>query len=474
MKRAHWGSEIGFILATAGSAVGLGNVWRFPYLVGQNGGGAFLVLYVFCAIFLGYFLLLGKMAFGRLAHTNIWDGFDKVAKQSHKNISPWWRYLGTGLVLFNGIFVSSIYVIVIGWTFFYFKTSFFNLFSPEQVTVTKDVFQNLTTSFSQQLFWSLACIILTGMILTAGVKKGIERVSLFLMPVLFFLLLFMAVWIFSLPNIKEGISFFLVPDFKALGFLSTGFSFKIFASLLLQVLGQVIYSLSLGLGVVFIYGSYLEHKTDLLKSVRWIVFLDTFVAVLAGFIVLPSVIAFQLKPESGPILSFITLPLVFQQMQGGSFFMFLFFALLFIAALTSLISIYEPLVNLGLDKLSLKRWQAVILVGGINFIGMSVVLASFTNSISLKIGKQDLFSFIDMLTGSFTMGFLVLLISLFIGWIVSTQVIRNMQEGHDKKVSKFFKRYMRFTLRFIVPLIMGSLFLSELIDLFQRYADFLQ
>ena len=156
--------------------------------------------------------------------------------------------------------------------------------------ISKEVFQSLTTSFSQQLLWSFLCIVLTCLVLTGGVKKGIERVSLFLMPILFFLLVFMAGWIFLLPNAKEGLEFFLVPNFEALGFLKTGFSFKIFSSLLLQVLGQVVYSLSLGLGVVFIYGSYLEHKTDLLKSVRWIVILDTLVAFLAGLIVLPSVL----------------------------------------------------------------------------------------------------------------------------------------------------------------------------------------
>lgn len=467
MKRVEWGSNLGFILATAGSAIGLGNVWRFPYLAGQNGGGSFLLLYLISVFGLGYFLILAKLAFGRLAHTNLIDGFKVVGKKGGKNISQNFGRFAGFCTMFNTFLVGSIYLVVIGWTLFYCYDSFLYLISIKENTPNKELFETITTSFDKQLFWGILCVLISCFVLTKGVKQGIEKMSLYLMPLLFFLLIFMMIRMMFVPNAIEGVKFLLTPDLKTLGFLESGFSFKTFSNLFLKALGQAIYSLSMGLGVIFVYGSYLSPKQNLLKSTKSIVLLDTLVSLIAGLIIIPAVFAFNLEPNAGPTLTFITLPFVFEQITGGAFFMFMFFILLFIAALTSLISIYEPPVNLLIEKTKINRLGAVALIGILNIVGSVIVLLSFTKVWNIQIANQDLFNFFDMITGTFTMTFMVLFISLFMGWGISTILVKNLTCG-EREVPKFFKRYLRFTLRFTAPAVLILLLMSGIMNLLDK------
>ena len=461
MKQVHWGSKLGFVLATAGSAIGLGNIWRFPYLAGRYGGGSFLLLYILCVVGLGYFLLLGKLAFGRVAQTNIVDGFSVTAHKNKKKISALWGYLIGGLSVINALLVTGVYVVVIGWTLSYFVLSTVSLFgAPVQINTA--MFEALTSSFGSQMIWGGLCILITYSILIKGVKKGIERISFVLMPFLFVLLAFMVIWVFFLPNSGQGLSFLFVPDWRMLGFTSDGFNFHQFSDVLLAAVGQALYSLSMGLGVIFVYGSYLSGKTNLKSATKWIVGLDTLVAVMAGMIVLPAVFAFGMQPDSGPSLSFISLPVVFSQMIGGQIFMVMFFALLFIAALTSLISIYEGIVNLLIGKWQLSRNQATGLLAVVNGVVTAVILASFTGKISWHLMGQDLFGAIDTLTGTYTMSLMVLCVSIFMGWIVSTVLIRDIANGAGR-LSKPFKRYLRFTLRFTAPIVLFVLLILPLL-----------
>lgn len=460
--RTHWGSKLGFIMATAGSAIGLGNIWRFPYLAGQYGGGVFLLAYLLCVVGLGYFMLVSKLAFGRTAQTNLIDGFQVVAEQNGKKASFVWSLFGGWLGFINTLLVSSVYVVVIGWTAAYVAEGFALWSGVSQRVVDASLFSDLTGSFGVQLFWGFLCIAISVFILVKGVKKGIERASLYLMPVLFMLLLFMVVWMMFLPESGKGLIFFLKPDWSRAGFLPNGFHFSIFADLMLAALGQAIYSLSMGLGVIFTYGSYLTQDSNLKSSAKWIAGLDTLVAFLAGLIILPAVFAFGLEPGQGPSLSFVSLPLIFSKMLGGTFLMLLFFILLFLAALTSLISIYEAAVSLMIDKFSISRIKASFVMAGLNLVGTSLLLASFTKQMPISIGGQDLFSFLDKLTGSYTMSLMVFVCCLFMGWKVSTVIIRNIGQGSGSKQSKFFKRYLRFTLRVTAPLVLLILLLSGL------------
>lgn len=459
MVKTQWGSKIGFILATAGSAIGLGNIWRFPYLAGQNGGGAFLLLYVLSMIGIGYFLLLAALTFGRVAGTNIIDGFQAVAVKNKKKVSKIWGAFGGSLAAVNVVLVASIYTIVSGWTLMYVIEGASHVMGVAHRPLDGALFERLTDSFRIQLFWTAAVLAIAGWIVARGVKKGIETVSLYLMPLLFVLLIFMAIWIYMLPGSEKGIAFFLMPDLGVLGFAADGFHFKTFADLLLKAMGQAIYSLSLGLGVIFVYGSYLKENINIRSSAAWVVALSIVVSVLGGLIVLPAVFAFGLEPTVGPSLSFVSLPLVFSQMAGGTILMFIFFVLLFVAALTSLISIHEALVNLLIDKMNVSRIRAVLVMIVLNLCGSGIILASFTKLWPIQIKGQDLFGAIDTFTGSYSMALLVLVCTLFTGFVVSTVIVRDMNRGAHP-MGKPFKRYLRFTLRFTAPIILIVLFLS--------------
>jgi len=281
------------------------------------------------------------------------------------------------------------------------------------------------------------------------------------MPFLFVLLIFMAIWMLFLPNSSKGILFFLKPDWTRIGFTATGFQPKLFCELILTALGQAIYSLSLGMGVAFVYGSYLPQNTDIKGSAKWIVILDTLVAFLSGMIVLPAVFAFGLEPTKGANLSFVSLPLVFSQMAGGTFLMFLFFLLLFLAALTSLISIYEASVNLVMDKLSVSRPWATLMTTGASALGAVLVLLSYTKKSEL-LGDIDLFNWFDKITGSYTMPLMIFVCCLFMGWKVPGVLFANLKRG-DKHQSKLFRTYLKWVLRYIAPVVIVILFMATFI-----------
>ncbi len=452
MYRTHWGSKIGFVLATAGSAIGLGNIWRFPYVAGQNGGGSFLLLYLICTFGFGYFILLGKLAFGRTAKTNIADGFHTVAQKAGKSLSPMWGKLGGSLCALNIFLVGSVYALVMGWTLSYALQSAFILLGFKSAEALPTYFAELSHSFWPQFGTGLSCLIIAGLIIGRGIKYGIERASLFLMPLLFVLLLFLVGRILMIPGAEKGVSFLLTPDWAQIGFTETGFQLKQFTSVLLTAMGQSIYSLSLGLGVIYIYGSYVADKTNLRRSALSVVALDTTVSFLAGLLVLPAVFAFGIEPSTGPSLTFQSLPHVFNNIWGGKFFGFCFFSLLFIAALTSLISIFEPFTNLLMEKQNISRTRASFLTTAFMAFGFSVILASFTKILPLSIHQKDLFVQIDFITSEYLMGLFVILCCLFIGWIGVKPLMQNI--ASTGMPSHTFKRYFKLILKLVAPLVL--------------------
>ena len=446
--RATWGSKIGFILATAGSAIGLGNIWRFPYLTAQNGGGAFLLVYLLFVGLLGYFLMTAKITFGRIAQTNFMDGFKAV----NPEVSSWWGRIGGGLTLFNIFAVCAIYVIIIGWTLSYVVAAGKNLIGTAKINIDRNLFESLTSSYGEQLFWILLCMAISGLILAKGVKSGIEKVSLYLMPMLFFLLIFMVGWMLFIPRTGAGFAYLFTPNLEQLGFSTAGFDWHRLAHLTLLALGQAIYSLSLGLGVCFVYGSYLKNNSNIKKSALWVVVLDTCVALLAAMIVLPAVYAFDLESDQGPALSFITLPFVFDKISGGALFMLIFFVLLFLGALTSLISMYEAAINLIMEKLKLTRTKAILSILSINLACSLIVLASFTKIIDFG---EDLFNLFDYITGTYTMGAMILVYCIFMGWKICPKLLQNLNNN-----GPVFEACFCFILKWLAPLVLILLFLS--------------
>ncbi len=462
MKQVQWNSQLGFVLAMAGSAIGLGNIWRFPFLVSENGGGAFLLLYLLCVFGIGGALILAKLAFGRAAQTNMIDGFQVVAAQENKKVSSFWGKFAAWFAFFNVSFSGFVYVVVIGWALCFLMQSvaWITGMVPDSSFVTTHPL--LVTDFKEQFLWSSICVFITALIVSSGVRKGIEQSSLLLLPLMFICLLFLMSGIAFVPGAERGVVFLFTPDFASLGFTSSGFDIALFGDKLIKAMGQAIYSLSIGFGVLFVYGSYLPEKIDLVKSVRWIVCLDTVFSIISGIIVLGIISAFNMETAPGVSLTFLLMPMAFEQMEFGMIYMLLFYILLFIAALTTLVSFYEAVINLFMGRFKLSRPNATVLTSGISLIGTMVLLLSMTGIISFSIAGWDLLEATDNFTKYFSMFGFIAFTSLFMGWIAFKPIVRNIQLGRRKSLSKGFEVQYRFFLRYIVPLIMFALFISTL------------
>ena len=460
MARSCFSSKCGFILATAASAIGLGNIWRFPYIVGQNGGGAFILLYLLCLGFIGYFLLAFKLAFGRQVQTNFSSAFKVLGKQLNRPLSPFWKKAATFLIIANIFLLVSVYVIVIGWTLFFCLASVMKAFVFSTSIPSSELFEANITSFSQQFFWSTVCILFAAFVVSRGVKNGIEKTSLLLMPLLFGLLLLMLIRVLFLPNIRDGLSFFFLPDWQKIGFLPTGFDLEVFSTALIRAMGQAFYSLSLGMGVVIVYGSYLPQTENIKVNAGYIVGLDLLVSLLSGMIVIPAVFAFGLEVSSGPSLTFITLPLIFEKIWGGSFFAILFFFLLFLAAITSFISMYEPITDYISSKFRLSREKSVFTFALINFAGMGITLLSWTGLWKVKIFGRNLFDLFDWITGTFSLSMTLIVFSLFMGWIGFEPIWDNLNMNSSSK-STVLKAYLKFLLKWLAPILFTGLIVFE-------------
>jgi len=354
MNREHWSTRLGFILAAAGSAVGLGNIWRFPYVTGMNGGAAFIVIYLIAIILIGYPMMVTEITLGKKTQKNPVGAFKALAPNT-----PWWLVGALGVC--TGFVILSYYSVVAGWSLAYIfraidgftpDMDFANLF---YTTIGVDIGEgpNIITP----IIWHLVFMGLTVGIIAAGVVKGIQRWVKILMPVLLILLLVLVVRAVTLPGAGAGLAFYLSPDFSAV----TGQTF-------LDAIAQSFFTLSLGMGAIITYGSYLDKGSTIGDNGAWVVGLDTGIAIIAGFAIFPAVFALGLEPGAGPGLTFITLPAVFAELPAGSFFGFLFFLLLSIAALTSAISLLEVVVAWLVDEKNWTRAKASVLMGLIIFL----------------------------------------------------------------------------------------------------------
>lgn len=407
--REHWASRIGFIFAAAGSAVGLGNVWRFPYVAGENGGGVFLIVYLAIVFTLGISIMIAELVIGRAAQRN------PVGACRALGGAPWAGLGYLGLV--SGFVILSFYCVVAGWTLNYAWTLATSGFAsdPEQA------FKAFVAAPSQTIPVAGAFMVLTVAVVLGGVKGGIERANLFLMPLLFAILVALAVRAVTLPGASAGLAFYLAPDFSAFGI-----------GTVTEALGQAFFSLSIGLGAMMTYGSYLDRGQNIPRAAGWVVGLDTLAAIFAGFAILPAVFAAGLNPETGPGLAFVVLPTVFAKMPLGALFGTLFFVLLSIAALTSSISLLEPLVAYFIDEHRLRR-------GGVTVaIGFAAFLFSIPSALSLgpwaeytAFGKGVL-DFLDALTAGIMLPAGGLLIALFVGWVLGPRAITEFDDSSQR------------------------------------------
>jgi len=392
-SRGQWGSKLGFILAAAGSAVGLGNIWRFPYMTGENGGAAFVVVYLGCVIFIGLPLMFNELALGRRSGKNVIGAF-QVTK-------PGTPFVITGVFcLACCFFVLSYYAVIAGWTVGYAIAALLH---------KKVVFEEFAANplFVMPLF--ALFILLTILIVQGGVEKGIEKWSKVLMPLLILLCGVIIIRSVTLEGAGAGIKYYLQPDFS-----------KINADVVLKALGQAFFSLSVGWGLMITYGSYMSKSQDIVMGGFWVAITDTLVALMGGFMVFPAVFAFGLAPDAGTALTFKTLPAVFEKMPAGSLVGAAFFVLLGIAALTSTISMLEVPVAYLVDEKKWKRKPAAWVIGALAFVvgipsALSVGGVKWLSTIQLA-GKTGFLDIMDHLFGTAIILIISLLASLYVGW----------------------------------------------------------
>jgi NSS family neurotransmitter:Na+ symporter len=374
--RGNWSGTYGFIIAAIGSAVGLGNIWRFPYLTGMNGGGAFVLLYLVMSVFVGVSLLVAEQALGRYAATSPYGAF--------RSIHSKFGFVGTIAILANFL-ILSFYSMIGGWVIYYL---FGSVIAPH--TLTAEGFQTFSTSTVLPLLSQFAFMALTGFFVWRGISKGIEWGNRIMMPLLFLMLALIVIRSLTLPGAMEGVRFFFKPDFS-----------KINGPTVISALGQVFFSMSVGFGIMLTYASYLGKDTPLSRSSWLIAMSNSLVAVLAGLAILPAVFSFKMEPEQGPGLLFVVIPEIFRQMSGGYFFGILFFLLVFFAALTSSISILEVPVSYLVDERKLSRKKSVIVASLIiSVLGVFCTLSMGSTRGWCKVSGMGIFDLLDFVSNN--------------------------------------------------------------------------
>ncbi len=445
-ERANFGSRLGIILATAGSAVGLGNVWRFPTMAGENGGAAFILIYVLCVIMLGIPCMLNEFIIGRRAQANTARAYERLA-----NGTPW-RFIGY-FGVFTGFLIAGYYCVVSGWCLHYVVASISGQLDGSPAAVEQH-FNDFSSNPWQPIVYLLVFFLITHFVIVRGVEKGIEKASKLMMPLLFILLIIIAIASCLLPNASEGISFLFSPDFS-----------KVDSNVLLGALGQAFYSLSLGMGCLCTYASYFSRDTHLTKSAVQIVSIDTLIAILAGLMIFPAVFSVGGKTDAGASLVFITLPNVFSQAFSavplvGTIIALLFYLLLSVAALTSLISLHEVSTAFFHEELKISRRRGATIVTVLcSIIGVFCSLSFYNSDISLF--GMSLFSLFDFTTGQIFLPLGGFLTCLFLGWYVPKNIVHEEFTNGGTLRGRFFGIYL-FCVRFICPLCILLIFFHQL------------
>jgi len=442
-QRINFSSKLAVVAAAAGSAVGLGNIWRFPYELGQYGGAAFLLIYLAFVILLGMPVMLSEFVIGRMGQSNAVGSFKKLAPQK-----PWWLIGVMGVI--TSFLIMGFYSVVSGWTLEYIFQAIGNKFVNLNTSEMSTVFTDFSSDTLRPLIWMFIFMVVSAVIIIMGVKDGIERSTKFLMPLLVIIIIALGVRAVTLPGGIEGLRFLFQPDFS-----------KINSSVILSAMGQAFFSLSLGMGCMITYGSYINRKNHLSHTVVEVTSLDTLVSVLASIAIFPAVFSLGINPGRGPELVFITLPTVFAQMPGGYIWAILFFILLAVAALTSAISLMEVVVAYLVEEIKMKRLTATMLVSvGIMFFGVLASL-SFGAWKEVKIMGMNFFDLFDNLTSRVLMPLGGLFISLFAGWVLDSKKVRDEISTYGKFSVRFFPLFL-ILVRYVAPIFIILVMLNQL------------
>lgn len=446
-NRDNFGSKLGVILATAGSAVGLGNVWRFPYMTGNNGGAAFILIYIGCVLLLGIPCMVSEFVIGRHGASNSARAYAKLA-----NGRPW-KYIGVMGVI-TGFMIIGYYTVVSGWCLQYVFASAFGELSGDKEFVS-NYFTDFSSSVWLPVFWTVIIILMTHFVITRGVQSGIEKGAKLMMPALFVLLIIVVIASCMLPGAGKGIEFLFKPDFS-----------KVDSSVFLGALGQAFYSLSIGMGCLCTYASYFSRETRLVKSAVQVSLVDTIIAILAGLMIFPAAFSVGINVDSGPSLVFITLPNVFHQAFSampviGVLVAAAFYILLSLAALTSLISLHEVCTAFFAEELRMSRKKSACVVTLCCCVLGALCSLSFGSMEWLMIGGKSIFDILDFTTGQILLPFGGFLTCLFLGWYVPKKIVRDEFTNYGTTGARMFSIYI-FCVKFVCPILIFLIFANQI------------
>lgn len=429
MEKAQWSSHISFIIATVGSAVGLGNIWRFPYIMGKNGGAIFLLTYLLLIAFICIIPLLCELFIGKI--------YKKDTVSAFAEINPKFKWFGW-LCIITVILIPCFYFVVGGWILNYIW-----IFLTNRIP---DNFAQYFSSFSSQVtipcFLSILFLLMTAIFPFRGVNKGIEKANNIMMPLFALMLIIMAVYAITLPGAKEGLTFMFKPDFSQFN-----------SKMVLTALGQALFTLSIGMGAIITYGSYMKKDTNIIKSAYTLIFFDTLIAVIAGIMIFPIVFSFGVTPSAGATLVFISLPEMFAKLPFPSITGLIFFILLFFAAITSGISIMETAVASFINQFKISRQKATVILSII--IGLITIPSTLSFSLlsHFSLAEKNFFDFLDYTTSNILLPFNTLLICLIAGWCIKGLWKNEIGEN-------FFGYSFNILLKFIIPVILIYVILS--------------
>ncbi len=447
-ERGNFGSKLGVILASAGSAVGLGNIWRFPYETGNHGGAAFILIYLGCILLLGLPIMIAEFLIGRHSQANTARAYQILAPSTQ------WRWVGRMGVL-AGFLILGYYSVVAGWTLEYIFEAVSNSFAGKTPAEFISSFQSFSSNPWRPALWLTLFLLATHFIIVKGVEKGIEKSSKIMMPTLFIIILILVGCSVTLPGAGKGIEFLLKPDFS-----------KVDSNVFLGAMGQAFFSLSLGMGCLCTYASYFSKNTNLTRTAFSVGIIDTFVAVLAGFIIFPAAFSVGIQPDAGPSLIFITLPNVFQQAFSGIpilayIFSVMFYVLLALAALTSTISLHEVVTAYLHEEFNFTRGKAARLVT------TGCILLGILCSLSLGVTKEftifglGMFDLFDFATAKLMLPLGGLLISIFTGWYLDKKLVwSEITNNGTLKVPTY--KLIIFILKYVAPIAISVIFINEL------------
>lgn len=440
MERETFSSRLGFILISAGCAIGLGNVWRFPYIAGQNGGAAFVLLYLFFLLILGVPILVCEFAVGRASKKSIAQSFSVLEPEG----TYWHFHAWTGII--GNYVIMMFYTIITGWMFSYFVKMISGDLSGKTITEIQDVYLNLTGNTLEMIFWTFVTIVLGFSVCSLGLQNGVERVTKWMMIFLLALLGLLAIRSVTLPGASEGLAFYLLPDFHQLR--NIGYLQVVTASM-----GQAFFTLSIGLGSMAVFGSYIEKERRLCGESITIIFLDTIVALVSGLIVFPTCYAFGLDPGEGPGLVFVTLPNIFHSMRGGRVWGSLFFLFMIFAALSSVIGIFQNIIAFSGDKWGWSIKKASLINGILIFFLSIPGIFGKTIWNHIRPLGMEIMDFEDFLVSQNLMPFGAFIYVLFCtttygwGW---NHFIEEANTGTGIRFPNWMRRYMMFGIPVII------------------------